>query len=139
MTIYLTADEVLPINRLFVGPDQLRDFGLLDAAVARPQTSAFGEDAFATIHEKAAALLHALARNHPFVTGNKRTAWTATAMFYTVNGYHLHAEAGDVVALTNDAAEGQLDVNDIAITLKAWAQPFDTPDDWIEIEPSDGA
>jgi hypothetical protein len=59
--IYLTTDDVLTIKVRFAGPDQLRDFGLVDAAVIRPQTSAFGEDAFPTIHEKAAALLHGLA------------------------------------------------------------------------------
>jgi death-on-curing protein len=111
---YLTANEILDINRKFVGPDQLRDFGLLDGAVMRPQASAFGEDAFPTIHEKAAALLHGLARNHPFITGNKRTAWTATAMFYMVNGCNLHVEVVDVLSLTTDAAEGQIGVQDIA-------------------------
>jgi death on curing protein len=132
LIIYITSGDVLTINKRFCGPDQLRDFGLLDAAVVRPQHSAFGEDAFATIHEKAAALLHGLARNHPFVTGNKRTAWMATAMFYMVNGYNLYAEAGAVVALTVDAAEGVLGVGDIAAILKGWAQPFDTTDDEFE-------
>lgn len=78
MTLYLSAADVLRFNERFVGPDGLRDFGLLDAAVTRPQVSAFGEDAFPTVHEKASALLHGLARNHPFVDGNKRTAWSAT-------------------------------------------------------------
>jgi death-on-curing protein len=128
---YLTADEVLQINENFVGPDQLRDFGLLDAAVMRPQASAFGEDAFPTIHEKASAFLHGLARNHPFVTANKRTAWTATAMFYAVNGYDVESEAGDTIGLTNDVAEGQLGVQDIAAILKDWARPFPVPDDWM--------
>jgi death-on-curing protein len=73
VTAYLTANEILDINRKFVGPDQLRDFGLLDGAVMRPQASAFGEDAFPSIHEKAAALLHGPARNHPFITGNDRS------------------------------------------------------------------
>ncbi|KAA1243228.1 type II toxin-antitoxin system death-on-curing family toxin [Mycobacterium simiae] len=131
MITYLTADDVLDINQQFVGPDQLRDFGLLDAAVLRPQTSAFGEDAFPTIHEKAAALLHGLARNHPFVTGNKRTAWVATAMFYAVNGFDVHVEAGELIGLTNDVAEGLLGVQDIALILKSWAQPFPVPDDWM--------
>jgi death-on-curing protein len=140
LTIYLTADDVLRINEKFCGTDQLRDFGLLDAAANRPQASAFGEDAFPTVHEKAAALLHALARNHPFVTGNKRTAWTATAMFYLVNGYNLVAEAGEVIGLTVDAAEGQQGVADIAAVLKAWAQPFDTTEEWVfeEDEPGQG-
>lgn len=131
MVTYLTAGDVLDVNQRFVGPDQLRDFGLLDAAVLRPQTSAFGDDAFPTIHEKAAALLHGLARNHPFVTGNKRTAWTATAMFYSVNGFDVDVEAGDLIGLTNDVAEGLLGVQDIALTLKDWAQPFPVPDDWM--------
>jgi death-on-curing protein len=128
---YLTADDVLRINERFVGPDQLRDFGLVDGAVMRPQMSAFGEDAFPTIHEKAAALLHGLARNHPFVTGNKRTAWTAMAMFYMVNGYNLPVEALDVISLTTDVAEGQIGVQDIAAMLKDWAQPFPANDDWM--------
>ncbi|MDZ7883599.1 MAG: type II toxin-antitoxin system death-on-curing family toxin [Mycobacterium sp.] len=85
------------INERFVGPDQVRDFGLVDGAVMRPQASAFGEDAFPTIHEKAAALLHGLARNHPFVTANKRTAWAATALFYMVNGHTRPQSAGNVI------------------------------------------
>ena len=131
MITYLTANDVLIINMSFVGPDQLRDFGILDGAVMRPQASAFGEDAFPSIHEKAAALLHSLARNHPFVTANKRTAWTATAMFYAVNGYDVESEAGDTIGLTNDVAEGQLGVQDIALILKVWAQPLPVPDDWM--------
>lgn len=126
------------INERLCGPDHLRDFGTLDSAVHRPQSSAFGEDAFPTIHEKAAALLHALARNHPFVTANKRTAWTATAMFYMVNGYNMPAEAGEVIGLTTDAAEGLQGVADIAATLKSWAQPFDTSDNQIDEEDEPG-
>lgn len=132
MIVYLVTDDVLTINQRLVGPDQLRDFGLLDAAVTRPQMSAHGADAFPTIHEKAAALLHALARTHPFVTANKRTAWMATAMFYMVNGYNLYTEAGQVVGLTVDVAEGQIDVQGIAAILKEWAQDFDTSDEWID-------
>jgi death-on-curing protein len=125
MTTFLTADEVQQFNAHFVGPNALRDFGLLDAALARPQASAFGEDAFPTLHEKAAALLHGLARNHPFLDGNKRTAWAATAVFYLVNGFVIHADQGDIVALVVDTAEGQADVPTIAARLKAWAQIFD--------------
>lgn len=131
MITYLTADDVLRINAQLVGPDQLRDFGLVDGAVMRPQASAFREDAFPSIHEKAAALLHGLARNHPFLTGNKRTAWTATAMFYMVNGFNVNVEALELIGLTTDVAEGQIGVQDIAQILKVWAEPFPTPDDWM--------
>ncbi|MBF4192930.1 death-on-curing family protein, partial [Mycolicibacterium phlei] len=54
MVLYLTPNDVLGINEQFVGSGQLRDYGLLDAAVTRPQASAFGQDAYPTIHEKAA-------------------------------------------------------------------------------------
>jgi len=81
MNQYLTTDEIQSFNSHFVGEGKLRDFGALEAAVLRPQSSAFGEDAYPTIHEKAAALLHSLARNHPFVDGNKRTALAATTTF----------------------------------------------------------
>ncbi len=82
-------------------------------------------------------MLHGLARNHPFVTGNKRTAWTATAMFYMVNGYNLHVEALDVIGLITDAAEGKVGIQDIAATLRRWAQPFPAPVEWLDRPPSD--
>jgi prophage maintenance system killer protein len=55
----------------------------------------------------------------------------ATAMFYAVNGYEVDSEAGAMIALTNDVAEGLLDVQNIAAVLKAWAQPLPVPDDWM--------
>jgi death-on-curing protein len=130
-TLYLTCDNVQMINEEFVGPDMLRDFGLLDSAVARPQASAFGEDAYPTLHEKAATLLYGLARNHPFVDANKRTAWAATSVFYQINGYTLAINDADVVALVVDVAEGQIDVPNIAAIFKSWAHPLPVSDDWM--------
>ena len=119
------------LNEDFVGPDMLRDFGLLESAVMRPQMSAFGDDAYPTIHEKSAALLHGLARNHPFVDANKRTAWAATSVFYQINGYVVDLDDGAVVGLVVDVAEGQLDVPTIAALLKVRAHPVALPDDWM--------
>lgn len=129
--MYLTTDNVMLLNEHFVGPDMLRDFGLLESAVMRPQASAFGDDAYPTIHEKGAALLHGLARNHPFIDANKRTAWAATSVFYQINGNLIVLEDGGVVALTVDVAEGQLDVPSIAAFLKSYALPFPDRDDWM--------
>ena len=98
--------------------NKLRD----ESAVLRPHATAFGQDAYPSIHEKAAALLHSLVRNHPFVDGNKRTAWAATSVFYQANGYTVHVDDGEVVALVVDIAEGQCDVPAIAGTLKSWAR-----------------
>jgi death-on-curing protein len=97
------------------------------------------EDAYPTLHEKAAALLHSLARNHPFVDGNKRSSWAAVAVFYQINGYVIAdmVDPGQVVGLVVDVAEGQLDVPAIAAYLKEWAQPFPTPAEWVD-DPDDG-
>jgi death on curing protein len=95
--IYLTLPELLRVAERVLGPDmKIRDLGLLEAALARPQTTAFGADAYPTLDEKAAALLHSLARNHALVDGNKWLALSGLIAFYGVNGRRL--------ILTNDAA-----------------------------------
>jgi death-on-curing protein len=131
VTFYLTADDIQRINAHWIGPDKLRDFGLLESAVLRPQATAFGEDAYPSIHEKAGALLHSLARNHPFLDGNKRTAWAATSVFYQANGYQILVDDGDVVAIVIDIAEGQLDVPHIAATLKSWVHQIPSLDELL--------
>lgn len=95
--IYLTLPELLRVAERVLGPDmKIRDLGLLEAALARPQATAFGADAYPTLDEKAAALLHSLARNYALVDGNKRLALSGLIAFYGVNGRRL--------ILTNDAA-----------------------------------
>jgi death on curing protein len=127
---YLTTGEVIRISEAEVGDDVLADFGLLDAAVQRPQQSAFGTDAYSDIHHKAAALLHSIARNHPFVDGNKRVGAASMIVFYNLNGWTLPvSDQGDLVALVVDVAEGLLTVDAIANTLKGWAQPVEVVDD----------
>lgn len=108
--LYLTVGDLIAINEAEAGADALADFGLLESAVLRPQTTIGGADAYPSIHEKAAALMHSLIRNHPFVDGNKRTAVVATFTFYLLNGWEIRAEDSDVVALPVDVAEGYLDV-----------------------------
>ena len=89
---YVTAGEVVAINEAEIGPGLLADFGLLESAVLRAQQSVFGADAYPDIHSKAAALLHSLIRNHPFIDGNKRTAVLSVLVFYELNGYWVEAE-----------------------------------------------
>jgi death-on-curing protein len=125
---YLTLEDVAEINARFVGPDGLADIGLLESAVLRPQSSAFGQDAYGTVHQKAGALFHSLVRNHPFVDGNKRTAVVAVFTFYALNGLHLAAEDGDMVALAVDTAEGQIDAQTIAKRLESWVEPANLPE-----------
>lgn len=93
---------------LGVEPD-VRDFGLLESALARPQASPFGEDAYPSIHDKAAALLHSLARHHGLVDGNKGLALAATIAFYGVNGMRLALTNDRAYELVVDVASGRLD------------------------------
>jgi death-on-curing protein len=88
MTVYLSIEELMQINlemvEAFGGASGIRDRGALEAAVARPQTGYYRD-----IIEEGAALCESLLQNHPFLDGNKRTAITATAVFYQLNGYAL--------------------------------------------------
>jgi death on curing protein len=119
---YLDLEDLLAmVRRLEVGP--VRDVGLLDAALARPRSTAFGTDAYPTLELKAAALLHSLVRNHALVDGNKRLAWLATVVFLDLNGHAVAMDDGDAFELVMAAAAGQLDVEQIAERLVLTAPP----------------
>lgn len=116
--IYLTLEELLHVAERVLPSVEVRDLGLLEAAVARPRATAFGEDAYPTLHLKAAALLHSLAINHGLVDGNKRLALAGIISFYGVNGWQLtftNDEAHDLVVAV--AAGTMRDVPQIAQRL----------------------
>ncbi|MGH2909907.1 MAG: type II toxin-antitoxin system death-on-curing family toxin [Solirubrobacteraceae bacterium] len=108
--IFLELDELLYIAERTLGePPAIRDRGLLQSALARPQASAFGEDAYPTVHGKAAALLHSLARNHALVDGNKRLALASVIAFYGLNGVRLTLDNEQAYRLVMRVAQGELD------------------------------
>lgn len=117
--IYLRLDDVLHIATRVLGAEpEVRDHGLLESALGRPRAAVFGQDAYASIHEKAAALLHSLARNHALVDGNKRLALAATIAFYGMNGVRLTFSNDEAYDLVVAVAAGELDdVNAIAEAL----------------------
>lgn len=121
MTRFLTLEEALRVAEAVIGETPLvRDIGLVDSAIARPRTTLFGDDAYPGLDEKAAALLHSLATNHPLVDGNKPMAFACASVFLTLNGAPLtlddETEAYDVVMAV---AEGRLrEVGDIARALR---------------------
>jgi len=118
--IYLTLPELLHIAGRVLGPDYaVRDYGLLDAALARPQATAFGKDAYPDLDAKAAALLHSIARNHALIDGNKRLALAAVIAFYGLNGRRLTFTNDAAYDLVIAVASGQLDtVDEIAAALR---------------------
>ena len=116
--IHLDIDDLLHIAARTLGAFEVRDLGLLESSVARPQATAFGEDAYPSIHAKAAALLHSIARNHALVDGNKRLALAGTIAFYGLNGLRLTLSNDEAYDLVMAVAAGQLDsVDEIATRL----------------------
>jgi len=108
--IFLDLDDLLYIaQRTLGGEPAVRDYGLLESALARPQASAFGEDAYGGIHEKAAALLHSLARNNALIDGNKRLALAAVIAFYGINGLRLTLTNDEAYRLVVNVVTGELD------------------------------
>ena len=129
MTRYLNVYEMIIINEEIIsGQSQLRDVDLLEAAVLRPMASAFGEDAYPTIADKAAALFHSLSRNHAFVDGNKRTATVALIMFLRLNNYHVKWDDEAALNFILEVATGAHDTEAISMWVQGNIAPIsDTP------------
>lgn len=107
--IYLTLEELLYVAQRTLGEVLVRDHGLLESALARPQTTVFGDDAYPSVEEKAAALLHSIARNHALVDGNKRLALAGTIAFLGLNGWRLTLSNDEAYDLVMAVAAGELD------------------------------
>jgi death-on-curing protein len=118
---HLTVEDLLSIAEEVLGAAAIRDVGLLDSAAHRPQASVFGQDAYPSIHEKAAALLDAVVRHHALVDGNKRLGWAATVVFYDLNGLDLDPPSVDeAVELVVAVAAGHLELGKLAEYLSSW-------------------
>jgi death on curing protein len=124
--IYLTLPELLHVaQRVLRAEPIVRDIGLLESALARPQATAFGADAYPGLDAKAAALLHSLARNHALVDGNKRLALAGVIAFYGVNGLRLTLTNDEAYELVIAVADGTLDdVEEIADRLAHANKPW---------------
>lgn len=118
--IYLDLAELLHVAKRALGAEPaVRDYGLLEAALARPRASVLGRDAYPTLDDKAAALLHSIARNHALVDGNKRLALAAVIAFYGVNGRRLTLTNDEAYDLVMAVASGGVDsVPEIAAVLR---------------------
>jgi death-on-curing protein len=127
MTRYVTVDELIYINeqlpaaehihKILKGKQKVRDMGLLEAAAGRPQRSVFGADAYPTLPEKAAALLHAIARNHPFADGNKRTGTVGLLFMLHLNGAAVAWQPDEALERIVQTAEGVWSAEQLAAWL----------------------
>ena len=125
MIDYLWVDDLLRVAEGVVdGQVMVRDLGLLASAAHRPQATVFGADAYPGLADKAAALMHSLARNHPLIDGNKRLAWAATRIFCLLNGEDpRYASVDEAEELVLSVARGEREVDDIADWLRpSWVK-----------------
>ena len=123
--IYLTMAELLHVAERTLGEVLVRDHGLLESALARPQTTVFGEVAYPDLEHKAAALLHSLARNHALVDGNQRLSLAGTIAFLGMNGRRLTLTNDEAYDFVIAVATGELDeVTDIAKILTDHSEPW---------------
>jgi death-on-curing protein len=122
VTVYLSLEQVVELHRLeirrFGGSAGLRERGGLEAALTRPQMTFAGEDLYPDVESKAAAVMHSLVMNHPFVDGNKRIGAAVAELFLNLNGVELEADDDDLVAVTLAVARGELNAEALAIWLR---------------------
>lgn len=121
---FLTPADIYEIAERVLGrkPD-VRDRHLLRVAAARPLLAAFGEEAYPTLFDKAAALLHALAAHHLFYDGNKRTATQAVTRFLLGNGLAPTWNDEQMAAFVLEIAQNQHDVPAVAVWLSRHTAP----------------
>lgn len=119
---YLTTPQVLALHdqmvKKFGGSHGVRDLGLIESAVERPKASFDGVDLYPDIFTKAAALMHSLLKNHAFVDGNKRTAYSSCGVFLKLNGYELKNMHEASLKFAINVENNSLELEGIAAWLK---------------------
>jgi len=115
---YLTVEQVLFLHARLItetgGSHGVRDVGLLESAVARPQATFEDRDLYPDVFSKAAALMQSIIRSHPFIDGNKRTGIAAAALFLRRNGWRLKASNAELEEFTLQVADSRADIPKIA-------------------------
>ena len=120
--VSLTLEQILQLHALVLvkdgGADGVRDVGRLEAAVSTQHQVVFGEELYATVFAKAAALIRGIIGDHPFTDGNKRTAMLAGLTLLEVNGYNFIAQRGELEDFAVRVATNHLDIDAIADWLE---------------------
>ena len=124
--VYLELRDLILFGNAILGHDaEVRDFGLLESALARPRATVFGDDAYPDLDEKAAALLLSIVSNHALIDGDKRLGWVSALVFYELNGYLVEAPHDEAIALVLAVAGGEIhEVREVADRLRRWRQPL---------------
>lgn len=121
MTYFLDLDDALEQIH-FLG-FHVRDVGLLQSSLARPNTTLYGADAYPSLDLKAAALMHSIVTSHPLIDGNKRTAWALMITCVLLNGFEVVAETDDAFDFVLGVATDARDLDSIASWIAAHRVP----------------
>ena len=121
-TKFVPIDIILVLHedllRKYGGSGGIRDRNLLESAIGQPQATFRGKPLHRTLFDKAAAYAFHIARNHPFVDGNKRIAFVVMDIFLSRNGWDLVAKEEDAYSMMMELAQGRL----TKTTLSAWLE-----------------
>jgi len=122
MTVFLDLEDALgQINYLGF---YVRDLGLLEGCLARPKTTLFGDEAYPSLSDKAAALMHSVATTHPLIDGNKRTSWALMITFLAVNGFDVDSNPDDGFSFVLSVATDSLEVSAISQWIASRMKPI---------------
>jgi len=123
MTVFLDLEDALSQIE-FLG-FHVRDIGLVEGCLARPKTSLFGDAAYPSLSDKAAALMHSVATSHPLIDGNKRSAWALMVTFLAVNDYQVLAETDDAFEFVLKVAQSTLEIPEISSWIQQRLVPLE--------------
>jgi len=116
MTVFLDLEDALSQIE-FLG-FHVGDIGLVEGCLARPKTSLFGDEAYPSLSDKAAALMHSVATSHPLIDGNKRSAWALMVTFLAVNDCQVLAQTDDAFDFVLKVAQSTLEIP----VISSWIQ-----------------
>lgn len=127
MIVTLSTTQLVALHgelmKAFGGRLGLRDRALLESAAARASITFDGEDLYPDLAAKAAALMHSLVLNHPFVDGNKRVGAAAAEFLVDVNGFRLRSEDSNLEGVTLTVARGEMSAEELAIWFRQRLEP----------------
>lgn len=123
MTIFLDLEDALS-QIDFLG-FHVRDIGLVEGCLARPKTSLFGDEAYPSLSDKAAALMHSVATSHPLIDGNKRSAWALMVTFLAVNEWQVIADTDDAFEFVLHVAQSKLEIPEISAWIHQRLAPLE--------------
>lgn len=128
---FITLEEILIIHDSMLeiggGREGILDFTLLHSAIERPKAQFGGEFLYDSIFTMAGAMLHALVKNHPFLDGNKRTAFFTTLRLLNKNGYEIKAKKEDIVTFMVSVDTENRSLEEISAWLEKHTSPTPTP------------